>query len=766
MAIEIWISQFDEIISEEDLYNTQALQLTQFVQRYSEGVASVVEVRRNDDGELLILDVNTGAPQRPFHPINRIERIAILFSDIDEQPIVFVLRDDFPDTDHQQLVPEGFPAAICLDERPWAEARLTWSPAELIDRVVSWFHLTARGDLHDARQPIDPIFLGSPLKFLIARSIFRADAVGDLITEFDDENRRIMRVKRLEDTGDNVKNGEPLCIITYRVAPERMKRMRYAPNSLGSLSSMLSERDIDLFADLKKRLDDWIAEGDGAAWRLNARFAIIVEMPVVFSDGKLDHGTDLRAFVTGLSAGEIAVYLGIAMKVESVKEGSKIGYVKKIGNTDSNQNMMANVTVQNAEVHLEFDRDLATLLVGQNATEIRRVVLVGAGAMGSHLSNCLIREGRFLWTIIDDDILLPHNLARHTGTKGEVAQKKANIVARQLNNLLEEQDIVAEPLAANLFTKSANNKKINELLLEADIILDTTASVVASRALSDHCSTARRVSTFFNPSGESAVLLAEPASRNLTLRDLEAQYLGFVLRTKHLSRHLGGLAETVAYTGACRAITNRIPQSRVNVLTGLAASGLTRALENDKGSISIWSVCTSGAVKCDKIEPEAVLTFQSHNWTITVDIGLIRLIQDLRENHLPNETGGLLFGLVDVPAKEINLIHASPAPPDSQELSDEFERGIQGVIELIDDIQHRSAGQVRYVGEWHSHPAHATARPSAIDIKQVDWLAALLGMDSMPALMLISAENEFNIIFANETAQAYDSKKYNRIKTS
>src|SRR4029077_8773089 len=91
---------------------------------------------------------------------------------------------------------------------------------------------------------------------------------------------------------------------------------------------------------------------------------------------------------------------------------------------------------------------------------------------------------------------------------------------------------------------------------QSDIIIDATASLVAARYLSDHPSKARRMSAFFNPSGEAAVLLAEPKDRAVTLRDLEAQYHALILHTPQLADHLGKLAETVAYTGACRAITN------------------------------------------------------------------------------------------------------------------------------------------------------------------------------------------------------------------
>jgi hypothetical protein len=39
-----------------------------------------------------------------------------------------------------------------------------------------------------------------------------------------------------------------------------------------------------------------------------------------------------------------------------------------------------------------------------------------------------------------------------------------------------------------------------------------------------------------------------------------------------------------------------------------------------------------------------------------------------------------------------------------------------------------------------------------VDGQQIDWLAALMGMDSMPALMVIAAEHELAVIFADQQA--------------
>ena len=754
MTAEAWLAEFDAPVCVSELRNQQAGALVGFVNRYAEAVATFVEARRRGEEELVVLNIRTGAPQASVYPIRRsTERVGILFGGEGAMPFVVMLRDDFPDTDHQQLVPKGHPAVICIDDRPWAEALLTWTPAELIERILMWFRRAVRGELHDARQPLDPVFLGSPLSFIIARSILATDATEDLIAEHDPEQATTLRVKRVAEIGKITKGLEPICIATYRVQPERMQRLRYAPVTLGGLAAMLNVRGIELYADLTARFTKWLSEGEAAVWRINARFSVIIEMPIVSPRGEQQEGVDVRAFVSAQSAGDIAVALGVALKTEVEDQGSKIGYVKRLGQSAIDRQAVDTIAVQAAEVHLEFERELAARLAGRSAPDARKAVLVGAGAIGSHLADCLVREGRFHWTIVDDDRLLPHNLARHIARNDQTSSHKAVVLAGYLNATLAGEGAVAQPVSTNLFATGEHGAAIAEALAEADLIIDATASVLAARFLSDHEAQARRLSTFFNPSGEATILLAEPAGRALTLRDLEAQYLGFVLRTGRLADHLGRPADTVAYTGACRAITNRIPQSRVSVLAGLAAAGVGNASDGTEAVISIWTLTSKNEIILDSVSAEPVSRYRADGWQITVDVGLAARIRAMRDARLPSETGGMLFGLVDIPSKSIHLVDASPAPPDSEERLGGFVRGTQGVEALMEEVGRKTAGQVRYVGEWHSHPAHASARPSPVDARQIDWLSALMGMDSMPALMLIAADKQIAVIFAQERAR-------------
>ena len=752
MPVNDWLENFGAPIKPNDL-ESSASALVTFVVRNAANIAKFIEARRGQNSELVIFEFKTGKPQDAVYPIQSVECIGVRFIDQIPMPIVYILRDNFPDTDHQYLTHEGEPPAICIDNRTWDEARLTWTPAEFIYRTLSWFSRAADGNLHARRQPLEPVFFHSLFRFFISRKVLNTCKNLDLIAIPIQEGTKSYQISPIKDVEEFDKSMIPICIITYTIQPEKMRRLTSLPSSFSSLTRLLKDRGVDLLVDLRELISSGFNNDSNFAWHINSLFGVILEMPIIAPEGNKHNGTDLRAFVTDKnSIGEIAVALGVALNAKP-DEGSIAGFVKSISPREVDQDALNKITVQSAEVQYEFDRHLATQISGRESVDDRKVVMVGAGAIGSHISDCLIREGRFQWTIIDDDCLLPHNLARHTCYKNDIPHNKALLVARNLSTILGNSPSVARSIPANVMTCNSARQEIDQALVEAELIIDATASLPAERYISDHDATARRICIFFNPSGDAAVLLVEPTDRSLTLRDLEAQYLGLVIRKSSLKGHLTPPSGTYTYTGSCRAITNFIPQSHVMTLSGLISKGITKAVDYEESRIRIWSLRSSGKVKLLQPAVSLVERFESQDWTVTINQGLIRHILTMRETKLPVETGGVLMGIVDIPAKKIQLVDAAQEPPDSKASRYGFERGTSGVQEYFDHVSDQTNGQVRYVGEWHSHPPRVPARPSSTDLSQIDWLSTLFEIDNLPALMLIAADDHVSIILANQQAQ-------------
>ncbi|AGT07395.1 hypothetical protein JCM7686_0284 [Paracoccus aminophilus JCM 7686] len=648
------------------------------------------------------------------------------------QPAVLALRPDFPETMHQNWTPDGMPRALCVDDRPWAEAQLTFTPAEFMRRVQLWLAKAARGELHDTAQPLEPLFFHNPAKIILpTAALIQANNPAELVGHMRSEHATII-VTEIVKHGDN-KNEPMFAVIPLRAAPQGMRRLQHAPQALDALAQQLHACGIDLVTELRKRVIEWAGVDSAAVRRLQARIALVIAFPVASHDGR--HVDDLRAFITHDTAGDLGIALGALARNES-NVGSGSGYVRMVG--AATDTIIPNLAIEPADVHLDFDRAAGATISGQTQPDTRRCVLIGAGSLGSQVAINLAREGRFQWTIIDDDHLMPHNLARHALYPIDVGRPKVDGLAHRIHALIDdpvtvlEADFLHPPieLAANL----------EEAIANADVIIDASASVAVSRRLADLPHTgARRLSVFFNPAGTAVILLAEGHDCGLTLHDLEAQYHSLIQANPELAHHLQ--AESgVRYSGSCRAATNRIPASRAAQMSAIASQAIVDALSGDDAAVRVWTLANDHSVSLTEAPALPIQKIMFGSWTVTYDEGFAGQVAALRTECLPHETGGVLLGITDTGRRSIHIVSALPAPRDSSGSVTAFERGVSGLAAAVKEATERSLHQIRYVGEWHSHPRGSSTRPSSTDIQQLCWLTDELESEGVPALMAIAGD--------------------------
>lgn len=470
--------------------------------------------------------------------------------------------------------------------------------------------------------------------------------------------------------------------------------------------------------------------------RLSSNLAIIIAFPIE-APGRADTMDDLRAFIMPMPAGEVGVALGWLHRNSSGVGGNQ-GYLRAIGG--GNPTGAAEIKLFATNIHFAFDRELAAVIAGRQAADSRQAVLIGAGSIGSQLAMNLAREGFFRWSVVDDDSLMPHNLARHELSAGYVGAPKASALANELSNLLREP---CPAVVANvLFPGDAERPVLDARLTEADFIIDTSASVAVSRYLS-HLGEVegRRIAAFFNPTGTACVLLRESQDRSVTLHDLEAQYHRLIQSEPQLEIHLATTQAGLRYGGSCRAATNRIPATRAALLSALAARGLAAGVDALEPAIQIWTLTPEGGVDLLRRTGEAVTRSNSGEWQLVHDDGLLAKLSRLREEWLPSETGGVLLGLVDRERRILHLVDALPQPADSVGSVTGFERGVDGLLTAVNRAAEKSMHQIQYVGEWHSHPRRSSAAPSLTDLQQVTWLGEQMASEGVPVVMAIAADD-------------------------
>jgi hypothetical protein len=732
MGIHPWWSAFGQVVeSAHDLTSVPAREFASAIAGALPGAALTAFRECATTGHSAVaLEIDVERPQDLAYPIRATEPIAVVFAAQDRPPRVLALRDDFPDTPHQNLTSQDAPCSLCIDDRPWPEAKLTHRPADPIRRIQLWLAKAARGDLHDTAQPPDPLFFLSPLAIVIPRSALQpAAAPVELIGFVRPDNPALIITRTITDTEPHRQGLPGFAVIEFRVPPQSMTRLRHAPVTLAALHAELQQAGIDLNTTIRARLKAWAGIANDSIRRLSSRLAIVVTFQVTTPGGSITD--DLRAFITLDTVGQIGVKWGLLVNAA----GAGVAADAFVRAVPERTPAAGDIKIEPAQAHLAFDRELAAAVAGHGEPDRRRAVLVGGGALGSQIAFNLAREGRFSWTVVDTDYLLPHNLARHALLANELGAPKAQALARQMGWLLNESFTAV----AGDVTKP--NADLVRELGEAEIIIDASASVAASRHLADLVDgKGRRLCVFFNPAGTSVVLLAEDSGRTVTLRDLEAQYHRLVQTDPGLEDHLRA-GPGLRYSGSCRALTNRIPATSAALLSALGARGLVEALKSEQAAVRIWKVAETGAVQFIERRAAAPHRLTLGGWSITYDDDLLAELARLRCSRLPRETGGVLLGVVDMSRKSIHVAHALSEPEDSRGSAEGFERGVAGLKAAVSRAVEASLHQLSYVGEWHSHPRKSSPLPSAIDLAQIVWLGRELEQEGLPGLMAIAADH-------------------------
>jgi molybdopterin/thiamine biosynthesis adenylyltransferase len=110
-----------------------------------------------------------------------------------------------------------------------------------------------------------------------------------------------------------------------------------------------------------------------------------------------------------------------------------------------------------------------------------RVTLCGAGALGSHLADNLMRQGFGPLTVIDRDRVEEHNVSTQLYGEADVGAWKVEVLR---NRLFRAAGVEVEAIAKELTERNARS-----LLKDAGIVVDTFDNSASRRLVQEQCRT-------------------------------------------------------------------------------------------------------------------------------------------------------------------------------------------------------------------------------------------------------------------------------------
>ena len=705
----------------------------------------LVECRRlpGDGGpkEAVVLEVDVERPQHHVNPIDRVERIACVFSADDQSyPEALALRADFPRLPHLNLRDVEVPRSLCLYDQAWAEVMTRWTPASFVERIRFWLAESSAGILHRDDQPLEPLLFGCGLQIILPGDLFdaghgseaeRLDIQG---VSFDDGRGVLVAVRPDKEKAKETKF--EAVALRLVAEPQQHGVISRSPTNLFELAELARHGGIDLIDLLRLAVVEW-----NRPELLSRKVVLIIGFPLTRDGGSVVEAQNTWVFQTLSTVRDVGLDLGVWEEV-----GRQLGQLIR-PNPDK---VGKEVRVFVLSPVFDLTREMAAAANGASP-DGRKVVAVGAGALGGQVISTSARSGFGRWTVIDEDYLLPHNLARHALDRLSVGQPKALSTAFHVSHLYWDQEDAAW-IMADVLRPGPHAESLSKAMAEADLILDMAASVPVSRHLArDVASGARRMSAFLNPSGTDLVLLAEGDGRGVALDCVEMQYYRAVAQDDRYASHLAPPPGRTRYARSCRDVSFTIPNHLVSLHAAIAAGAVRAAAAENRPSIRIWQADPKTLdVSHRAVEVTGVSSHTLDGWTLVLDHHVLQQMASARRAKLPKETGGVLIGAFDLPRKVIYLVTTLPSPPDSEEWPTLYIRGSRGLARQVDEIVRRTDGQLEYVGEWHSHPDGYSVHPSGDDCEVFSWLADRMGLAGLPSLMAIAGEGNVTAWFLGQ----------------
>lgn len=731
-------------ISPDELLIKKAHDLALSIQSVENPHVSLLECKcLPNKKEIVIFEIEIELSQNRIHEILNTERIGICFDPMDKKAQdVLALRKNFPLTPHQLLKEEEYPRNLCLFDDDYEEQKLFWNPFFLLNQLRNWLVKTAQDRLHDKYQPLELILSGSPINIVVPIEVLSEDSNKSLmIYKIDGGNNMETLVVKDIEKGEGSNVAPSYLGITLCTPPLQHGIMHSLPATIGRLHELLlSLSGTDLIKELRQKLLYWLSNKPMENFTQMSLIIFLLLPKKRYVDTTNIEVVEKRAFLALNSIAEIGDEIGI-WGYEKGKCNSEVGRLIRVDETK----VGANIKIIPLNIIPTFTRKLASDVSGEKERTNKRITAIGMGALGSQFFLNLVKSGFGEWILIDNDYLLPHNLARHA-LSNFVGHSKAKILSSIANDMIYGEPIV-QPIVSNVLDADGEEKKaINKAFKNSDIILDMSTSIAVERYIArDIDSNARRIAFFLNPGGTDSVILAEDQKRKNTLDVLEMQYYSHLINNPELENHLKNTSY-YQYSSSCRSLTNLISQDLVALHAANGCRRLKRIINEEKdGIISIFRTQQNGfEVECMQFKPEKTIKHQLKEWCVYANQWFINKVSKSRIKKLPNETGGVLVGSFDTERKIIYVVDSILSPEDSKECPHSYTRGKEKLSEKLKEIEDKTYGKLRYIGEWHSHPDGCSPEPSEDDYNVFEWINTHMKLEGLPTVMLIiGIENKY-----------------------
>jgi len=378
-------------------------------------------------------------------------------------------------------------------------------------------------------------------------------------------------------------------------------------------------------------------------------------------------------------------------------------------------------------------------LIDRSILRRKTINIIGSGAIGSEIADCISKAGIGEITIIDNQLLKIQNTVRHLAGLEYMGLPKAFAV----KTILESHN-------PYLFAKF----KIADIRGSETILNLPDESISISSIADDN------VEGYLN---EQAVLYNKTVYYVRALRGGKAARIFrvipgrdscFMCQQLHRidGKHFINIPFDTDYPTLRNECNNPIrPASAADLklISSIASRIILEQISKDSDINNwIWSTETIPNTTIDeayKLYPHIIpmhnqCPYCSDNMPIKVCIDN-EVLQAMKKEVLNKsgiETGGVLAGRIE--KNVYHITNASIGGANAVEQPDKFEKDISFCQDFIDNLYMEHGIKAIYLGEWHSHP-NQNNKPSITDLRSLDNIASQENyLISKPVMIIFSSE--------------------------
>ncbi len=388
-----------------------------------------------------------------------------------------------------------------------------------------------------------------------------------------------------------------------------------------------------------------------------------------------------------------------------------------------------------------------TLSAVSGEPPLEDLLVLGAGALGSNLIDHAARSGVGRLHVIDDDVLLPHNIARHIGSRLAIGEDKAEVSAQYAS----AANCDASVTYVRKDILSLSDEDLEQQIERSKVVIDATANAQVRVKLSKNGLPKRPVvrTEIFNQGLLGVTLATETdsaASTNFLYHWLVSQ------APSHPA-----VKDWIAYEATsdfrdqelllgfgCHSLTTKLPNYKLSGHAAAAYAAIrSHQLSADKRpSVYLNEIDNDGLSRgASVLRPGAVAVFDDENdtdgWRVIVPEDVLTRMYALRAEKAPNETGGYLYGAICEPNSEIYVLFVSAEPLGTVGSPAHLALGPCGRTGQEKAFLRRTGRCLPPIGTWHSHPNGAPTASSK-DWKTIEGFLDTDSTHGIPTFMLIS----------------------------